>query len=184
MYIFYWIKYYKEAFTNITIVYKIYVCLTADRLEVPSSVCRTVLTTSIKTFLFSINLNYIDVHCIKTIQNDSFSYTLCVALWFQDVTHSYDKKNQTNKNKHKKKKQEYSFPNYEYLFKKNIIVKESYKAYFRFFKMFMFGMKVCRLRVFRYQTCNFHGCKTFAKNCFYIAIYPADYSHWILQIRL
>lgn len=85
---------------------------------------------------------------------------------------------QTNKNKHKKKQQqEYSFLNYDFLFKKNIIVKESYKAYFRFFKMFMFGMKVCQLRVFRYQTCNFHGCKTFAKNCFYIAIYPADYSH-------
>lgn len=139
------------------------------------------LTTSIKTFLFSINLNYIDVHCIKTIQNDSFSHTLRVALCFLDVTHSYDKKTQNKQTKtntkQKKQQQEYSFLNYEYLFKKNIIVKESYKAYFRFFKMFMFGMKVCQLRVFRYQTCNFHDCQTFAKNCFYIAIYPADFSH-------
>lgn len=89
------------------------------------------------------------------------------------------KKPKTNKQKQtqnkKKQQQEYSFLNYEYLFKKNIIVKESYKAYFRFFKMFMFGM--CQLRVFRYQTCNFHDCQTFAKNCFYIAIYPADFSH-------
>lgn len=80
-----------------------------------------------------------------------------------------NKQTKTN-TKQKKQQQEYSFLNYEYLFKKNIIVKESYKAYFRFFKMFMFGMKVCQLRVFRYQTCNFHDCQTFAKNCFYIAI--------------
>lgn len=134
------------------------------------------LTTSIKTFLFSINLNYIDVHCIKTIQNDSFSYTLCCVMILRCYPLIRQKK--TNKNKHQKKtQQEYSFLNYEYLFKKNIIVKESYKAYFRFFKMFMFGMKVCQLRVFRYQTCNFHDCKTFAKNCFYIAIYPVDSSH-------
>lgn len=65
-----------------------------------------------------------------------------------------NKQTKTN-TKQKKQQQEYSFLNYEYLFKKNIIVKESYKAYFRFFKMFMFGMKVCQLRVFRYlQSCS------------------------------
>lgn len=85
--------------------------------------------------------------------------------------------NTTKKKTKKTPKKPSSFLSFEYLFKKNIIVKESYKAYFRFFKIFMFGMKVCQLRVFRYQTCNFHDCQTFAKNCFYIAIYPADFSH-------
>lgn len=87
------VPWYEKTIPDPILGHKIYLCLAGavDWKFYLRYVARSGLQVAIPSI--AINLNYINVHCIKTISNDCFLHRLCVSLcFFYGIFYFYNSK--------------------------------------------------------------------------------------------